>query len=97
MNQVSHALRCGLNRRQLVQWSVLAPLGLSLSTLSAASSPETENAGGFGSAKRCILIYLWGSPSQLETFDPKPDAPREIQGEFGSIESVEFASKEMPC
>lgn len=42
---------------------------------------------GFGRAKRCVLIYLWGSPSQLETFDPKPDAPVEIRGEFGSIAS----------
>ena len=39
----------------------------------------------FGKAKSCILLYLYGSPSQLETFDPKPDAPAEIRGELGSI------------
>jgi hypothetical protein len=34
------------------------------------------------------LLYLWGSPSQLETLDPKPDAPAEIRGSFGSIPTV---------
>ena len=42
---------------------------------------------GFGQAKSCILLFLYGSPSQLETFDPKPDAPAEIRGEFGCIPS----------
>ena len=33
----------------------------------------------------CILIWLDGGPSHFETFDPKPDAPAEIRGEFGAI------------
>src|SRR5262249_29480295 len=41
----------------------------------------------FGKAKACILLFLYGSPSQLETFDPKPDAPPEIRGELKSIRS----------
>ena len=41
----------------------------------------------FGKAKACILLYLYGSPSQLETFDPKPDAPVEIRGELRAIRS----------
>jgi hypothetical protein len=35
-----------------------------------------------------VLLYLWGSPSQLDTFDPKPDAPPEIRGTLGSIPSA---------
>src|SRR5262249_19595303 len=35
------------------------------------------------SADACILIFCWGSPSQFETFDPKPEAPVGIRGEFG--------------
>jgi hypothetical protein len=46
---------------------------------------SASTASGFGSAKRCVLLYLWGSPSQLDTFDPKPDAPAEIRGVLGSI------------
>jgi hypothetical protein len=38
-------------------------------------------------AKACILLYLYGAPSQLETFDMKPDAPAEIRGTFESIET----------
>ena len=76
----------GLTRRDLLHVGALAPLGLSIagwSQASSAAAPVLES--GFGKAKRCILLYLWGSPSQLETFDPKPDAPLEIRGEFSSI------------
>src|SRR5262249_53876499 len=34
-------------------------------------------------ADACILLFLWGAPSQFETFDPKPDAPDGVRGEFG--------------
>jgi hypothetical protein len=34
-------------------------------------------------ADACILVYLWGAPSQFEVHDPKPEAPAEIRGEFG--------------
>ena len=44
-------------------------------------------AKSFGKAKSVILLFLYGSPSQLETFDPKPDAPEEIRGELKSIRS----------
>ena len=36
---------------------------------------------------RCILVWLDGGPSHYETFDPKPDAPKEIRGEFKSIKT----------
>lgn len=36
-------------------------------------------------AKACILVWMDGGPSHYETFDPKPDAPLEIRGEFGVI------------
>ncbi len=34
---------------------------------------------------RCILIWMDGGPTHYETFDPKPDAPKEIRGEYGTI------------
>lgn len=37
------------------------------------------------SAKRCILIWMDGGPTHFETFDPKPDAPAEIRGDFGTV------------
>ena len=44
--------------------------------------------GSFGCAKSCILIFQWGGPSQLDTWDPKPDAPLEIRGSFRAIETA---------
>jgi hypothetical protein len=38
-----------------------------------------------GTAKSVVLLWLWGGPSQLDTFDPKPHAPLEYRGPFGTI------------
>ncbi len=80
----------GFTRRDLLQVGALAPLGL---TTAGWSQARTAGPGGattscFGSAKRCILLYLWGSPSQLDTLDPKPDAPVEVRGEFRAISTA---------
>ncbi|MCH2130018.1 MAG: DUF1501 domain-containing protein [Pirellulaceae bacterium] len=44
-------------------------------------------APNFGKAKSVICLYLYGAPSQMETLDPKPDAPVEQRGDIGSISS----------
>jgi hypothetical protein len=75
----------GLTRRDLLRIGTLGTLGLGLAPTVQA---DPDRPRGFGRAKSCILLYLYGAPSQLETFDPKPDAPREIRGEFGCIPSV---------
>ena len=36
-------------------------------------------------AKSCIVLYTWGGMSHYESFDPKPDAPSDIRGEFKAI------------
>ena len=36
-------------------------------------------------AKTVLLVWLWGAPSHLDTFDPKPDAPSEYRGPFSTI------------
>jgi hypothetical protein len=41
-----------------------------------------------GRAKNCILIWLAGGPSHLDTFDPKPDAPKDVRGEFKPIDTA---------
>ncbi|QEH38107.1 hypothetical protein OJF2_67050 [Aquisphaera giovannonii] len=75
----------GLTRRDLLHVGSLGLLGLGAG---GAFSPVARAGGspsGFGRAKSCILLFLYGSPSQIETFDPKPDAPREVRGELGCI------------
>jgi hypothetical protein len=49
--------------------------------------PASRATGSFGKAKACILLFPYGSPSQHETFDPKPEAPAEIQGEMKAFTS----------
>jgi len=79
----------GLNRREWLRIGGLGALGLSLPgllKLHASPSPKTVDKGAnFGRAKTCILLFLSGGPPQHETFDPKPDAPLEIRGDFRSI------------
>jgi hypothetical protein len=57
-----------------------------LSAAQAAASKKTQ-ARSFGQAKSCILLYLYGAPSQLELCDMKPNAPVEIRGELKPIRS----------
>ena len=58
---------------------------MSQRTVLADNESASDGLPGFGRAKRCLVLYIYGAWSQLDTFDPKPDAPREIRGDFGSI------------
>src|SRR4051812_30467264 len=62
-------------------------LGLSDHLRATAAEQEQKKEKHFGKAKACILLYLYGSPSQLELADMKPNAPEEIRGEFKPIRS----------
>src|SRR5438552_12444207 len=82
----------GLTRRDWLRIGGLGLAGLSLpDVLRLQEAAATENVAdrdsSFGRAKAIILIHLYGSPSQLEWVDPKPDAPVEIRGQFGQIPS----------
>lgn len=75
-----------LSRRELLRVGGLGCLGLSLpSILKAAPASRTAS---FGRAKSCVILFLSGGPPQHETFDPKPDAPVEIRGNFKAIRSA---------
>lgn len=78
----------GLSRRDLLHIGGLSLFGFGLSDalrLQPAPAAAGVAAGHFGRAKACILLYLFGAPPQHETFDPKPDAPVEIQGELKAV------------
>jgi len=80
----------GLTRRDLLQVGGLSLFGLGVSDALRLADVQANPpvAKSFGRAKACILLYLYGSPSQLETFDMKPNAPPEIRGEFKPIPST---------
>ncbi len=78
----------GLTRRDLLHVGGLGLFGLTLSDvfrLQDAQAASRRPAAHFGRAKACILIHLFGSPPQHETFDTKPAAPAEVQGEMKAI------------
>src|SRR5262249_31573967 len=80
----------GLTRREMLTAGSVGLCGLTRADylrLSEAQASRPDRPPHFGKAKSCILLFLYGSPSQLETFDPKPDAPVEIRGELKSIRS----------
>ena len=70
----------GLSRRQLLTAGGAGLLGLSLPQILAAEAQASTL--GQGRAKSVIFLFLFGGPSQYETFDLKPDAPAEIRGPF---------------
>lgn len=80
----------GVSRRDLLQVGGSSIGGLSLAQLmsqEATASTVRSSEYGFGKAKNCIVLFLYGSPSQLETFDMKPHAPVEIRGTMQAIPS----------
>jgi hypothetical protein len=82
----SHKRLCdGLSRRDFLQAGSLGLLGLSAGGTLSPALAASPAAGSFGKAKRCILLYLYGAASQIETFDPKPEAPDQVRGELGAI------------
>lgn len=73
----------GLTRRDFLQVGTLGALGFSLADYAAAKEAAAFRKNG--DEKSAILIFNLGGPSQLDTFDPKPDAPQEVRGPFKPI------------
>ncbi len=74
----------GMTRRDFLHAGSLPFLGLSLPALSAL---EAEGAVKKDRDVNCIMIFMLGGPSQLDTWDMKPDAPAEIRGPYQPIET----------
>src|SRR3954451_22287883 len=67
-------------------------LGLGISALLSrpgrAAPPSGSTLPGFGRAKSVLVVFTSGGQSQLDTWDPKPDAPEEIRGAFRTVPSA---------
>lgn len=75
-----------IGRRSLLQAGALGLAGMSWpEILEARTHSPGFSTDGFGRAKQCILLFMWGGPSQIDTFDPKPNAPAEVRGPFATI------------
>lgn len=76
----------GIRRRDFLSLGALAGLRMAASSCARASdSGANSSQTSFGRAKHCVLLFLTGGPPQHDTWDPKPDAPAEIRGEFKPI------------
>src|ERR1700754_1385375 len=79
-----------LARREFLRAGTLALGGLTLADMlaarhaSAATSSGSKNAAGQPDTS-VILFWMWGGPSQLETYDLKPNAPAEYRGPFRPV------------
>src|ERR1051326_3519702 len=93
MNQNHLRYNCaGMPRRDFLQLCIGAVLGLGFSDVlrlqaRGAAAGVGSEPSALAATKRvnCIMIWLDGGPSHYETFDPKPDAPSEIRGDFKAI------------
>lgn len=80
--------RCdGVTRRDFVRVGGLTAFGLSLGSFLRQQAARASDQPSEAQARSCILIWLDGGPSHLETLDPKPDAPVEVRGPLESIET----------
>src|SRR5262245_43043071 len=75
----------GMTRRAFLQVGGSSVLGLTLADWLRwrATGSGVDN----GSARSVILLWLWGGPAQLDTWDPKPNAPLEFRGPFATIQT----------
>jgi len=84
MSKSHHSRPCSgftPTRRDMLRAGSLAPLGLGLLDIlkpQAIAAPKSR-------AKSVILLFMWGGPAHLDTWDPKPNAPVEVRGQFNSI------------
>ena len=83
----------GITRRTFLHVGALGFGGLNLSQILAAESANGARRSSnvdsekVHSHKSVIMVYMSGGPPQMDTFDMKPDAPREIRGEFVPIDT----------
>ncbi|MBD3675571.1 MAG: DUF1501 domain-containing protein [Planctomycetaceae bacterium] len=72
----------GINRRDFLQVGTLGAAGLSLADLQRLRASEQAEGNPKDDERSVIMIFNLGAPSQLDCFDMKPDAPKEIRGPF---------------
>lgn len=75
----------GVSRRQFLRVGGLSALGLSLPAFLRLRAQASTTTSARRGNVNCILLWMQGGPSHIDTLDPKPNAPAEIRGEFNTI------------
>jgi uncharacterized protein (DUF1501 family) len=90
LNVGGNSTNCdGYSRRDFLRVGGLSALGLTLANFFRAQAVANENQPipAHRRNMNCILMWMQGGPSHIDTFDPKPDAPAEIRGDFTTIQT----------
>ena len=75
----------GFTRRNCLKLGLGAWIGGGLVDALRLRGVASDSGGPRPTATNCILIWMDGGPTHFETFDPKPEAPAEVRGEFHPI------------
>jgi hypothetical protein len=75
----------GISRRDFLQAGTLGAIGFSMAQFNALKAMNAVDKSK--DERACIMIFNLGAPSQMDTWDPKPDAPREVRGPFKAIKT----------
>lgn len=87
-NLIDHRSRQLFSRRRLMQVGGIGTIGLTLPALLQAQESEFTATGTSAPPKSCIFIHQYGGLSQLDSWDMKPEAPREIRGPYLPIQTA---------
>jgi hypothetical protein len=90
----------GVSRREFLRVGGLTALGLALPGFLRLQALAAATGTTRKKDVNCILLWMQGGPSHHDTFDPKPDAPAEIRGEFGTIPTTLTGvriAEHLPC
>ena len=84
--QLANPQHLGMKRRTMLQAGSVGLLGLGMNHLQALQAADVVSQPATGrTAKSVIFVFLSGGLTQHDSFDPKPDAPVDIRGEFSAI------------
>ncbi len=88
--QAIHRRAAAMTRKQFLQVGFSGALGLGLADLASGrkASAAVSSSPLSGRAKSVIFVFLSGAPSHQDIWDLKPDAPKEVRGEFQPIDTV---------
>ena len=76
------------SRRGFLQAGMVGIAGLSLPQLLQHQAQAAQAGRSVDRVKSVIILWMRGGPSQHDMWDPKPDAPAEIRGEFGTMSTA---------
>lgn len=86
-NRCNDAEHIPVGRRELLKVGGMSLIGAEMADVMRLEADASTSSSTFGKAKSVVFIFQSGGPSQHETFDPKPDAPETIRGEYSTTQT----------